>query len=217
MPHLPGQSAEELHVQNGVLASPFPEACVLTAVIVLQVVIVLGLGIAALFLKAYLPSYLTEKGKNLATKEDIRGITTQIESVKASMGARLHTHQVRYEYEIRTLMELSEKLANAESAVSKFAAFRRPDDERKRVHDTLNELHLFAQARRPFFPEEIGLALLKFDGTVFNHIFFRNMPDKEGEWPQDTETMLTIKDQMLDVQELIAKRIKDWEKFEPGP
>lgn len=46
----------------------------------------LGAGIGALavylLLKSFLPSYLSEKGKNLATKEDVASITDKVESVK---------------------------------------------------------------------------------------------------------------------------------------
>jgi hypothetical protein len=35
-----------------------------------------------LLIKSFLPGYLSEKGKNLATKEDIREITAEVESVK---------------------------------------------------------------------------------------------------------------------------------------
>lgn len=44
--------------------------------------ILLGGGIVYLLLKFLLPSYLSEKGKNLATKEDIASITEKVESVK---------------------------------------------------------------------------------------------------------------------------------------
>ncbi len=43
---------------------------------------VLGAAGVYLFIKTFLPSYLSEKGKNLATKEDIESITDKIESVK---------------------------------------------------------------------------------------------------------------------------------------
>jgi hypothetical protein len=35
-----------------------------------------------LLLKNFLPGYLSEKGKNLATREDVRAITVEVESVK---------------------------------------------------------------------------------------------------------------------------------------
>jgi hypothetical protein len=42
-----------------------------------------------LFLRSYLPSYFTEKGKNLASKEDIAQITGLIEGVKAQYVAEV--------------------------------------------------------------------------------------------------------------------------------
>jgi hypothetical protein len=43
---------------------------------------VIGAGVVYLLLKSFLPSYLSEKGKNLATKEDVASITDKVESVK---------------------------------------------------------------------------------------------------------------------------------------
>lgn len=43
----------------------------------------IGGGIVYLFIKNYIPSYLSEKAKNLATKEDIEGITETVESVRS--------------------------------------------------------------------------------------------------------------------------------------
>ncbi|MCP3940110.1 MAG: chromosome segregation ATPase [Desulfobacteraceae bacterium] len=43
----------------------------------------IGGGLIFYFIKSYLPAYLSEKGKNLATKEDIQSITDKVESVKA--------------------------------------------------------------------------------------------------------------------------------------
>jgi|SRR3989339_1382546 len=47
-----------------------------------QGVFIVGLLVIGLFAKKYLPSYLQQKGLNLATKEDIKEITEKIESVK---------------------------------------------------------------------------------------------------------------------------------------
>ena len=43
---------------------------------------VVAAGIAFLVLKFYISSYLSEKGRNLATREDIAEITDKIESVR---------------------------------------------------------------------------------------------------------------------------------------
>ncbi len=60
--------------------------------------VVAGL-VVFLLLKYFLPGYLSEKGKNLATTEDIAGITTEIEKVKSNYNNLLETlraqHQLR--------------------------------------------------------------------------------------------------------------------------
>lgn len=43
---------------------------------------IIGGGTIYYFIKLYIPAYLSEKGKNLATKEDIGAITDEVESVK---------------------------------------------------------------------------------------------------------------------------------------
>lgn len=45
--------------------------------------VVLGVGILGFLLRGYFGSYVSEKGKNLATKEDVAQITAEIENVKA--------------------------------------------------------------------------------------------------------------------------------------
>lgn len=47
----------------------------------------------ALLIKFYLPGYIKEKGKNLATKEDIAGITDQIEQVKTEYSKQLEIYK----------------------------------------------------------------------------------------------------------------------------
>lgn len=50
--------------------------------LIVNTLAMIGFVVVALTLKAYLPSYLKEKGRNLATKEDIGGITQQIEQIR---------------------------------------------------------------------------------------------------------------------------------------
>lgn len=47
-----------------------------------NLIVVLISVIISLILNKYLPSYFSEKGKNLATKEDIEEITSKVEKVK---------------------------------------------------------------------------------------------------------------------------------------
>ena len=55
----------------------------MTITAVLQGVTLAGIVAIGLLLRRFLPSYLSEKGKNLATKEDVGEITARIEEVKA--------------------------------------------------------------------------------------------------------------------------------------
>lgn len=57
--------------------------------LLLDVVILVAIAGLAALVKWYLPSYLTEKGKNLATKEDLAAITREVESVRHEYAVRL--------------------------------------------------------------------------------------------------------------------------------
>jgi hypothetical protein len=68
-----------------------------------------GLGAVAaavvglLLLKHYLPAYLTEKGKNLATKDDIAGITREVERVRHEYNAILEELKARHQLRTASL------------------------------------------------------------------------------------------------------------------
>jgi archaellum component FlaC len=56
--------------------------------IAIQILSLLIGAIIGFFIRSYLPSYFAEKGKNLATKEDISEITDRVEKVKALYSAQ---------------------------------------------------------------------------------------------------------------------------------
>lgn len=58
-----------------------------TLIVVVEFVNLVGLVVLGFVIKDYLPSYFTEKGRNLATKEDIAEITRKIEAVKLEIEA----------------------------------------------------------------------------------------------------------------------------------
>lgn len=51
--------------------------------LILSIASMVGLVAASLFLRTHLPSYLAEKGKNLASKEDLANLTEIVEGIKA--------------------------------------------------------------------------------------------------------------------------------------
>ena len=61
---------------------------------------ILGSGILFYFIKSYIPAYLSEKGKNLATKEDVGAITEEVEAVKSGYAEILEEVKVTNQLKI---------------------------------------------------------------------------------------------------------------------
>ena len=93
---------------------------------------VLSAGIIYLFIRSYIPSYLAEKAKNLATKEDIEGITHEVESVKSGYAELLE--EVRSDHQIKiaaierektikkeVYMEAVEAITRSQNMIANFA------------------------------------------------------------------------------------------------
>lgn len=59
--------------------------------------------VTALLLRHYLPAYLNEKGKNLATREDIASITREIERVRSEYGAMLEELKARHQLRLAAI------------------------------------------------------------------------------------------------------------------
>ena len=80
-------------------------------IVICQVIITF---IAGLFIKNYLPSYMNEKGKNLATKEDIQEITQKAEAVQQEFKEKFELFssdvQFKYDFYYKQYSELYSKL-----------------------------------------------------------------------------------------------------------
>ncbi len=61
---------------------------------------ILGGSILFYFIKSYIPAYLSEKGKNLATKEDVAAITEEVEAVKSGYAEILEEVKVSNQLKI---------------------------------------------------------------------------------------------------------------------
>ncbi|MGO9568089.1 MAG: hypothetical protein ACLP5H_11150 [Desulfomonilaceae bacterium] len=79
----------------------------------------------------FLASYLTAKGKNLATQEDVKKITDKIESVKieyakeleslkSELNAKFHAQTVRFEKEFSVLQDVWKHLIDLRDAGEAF-------------------------------------------------------------------------------------------------
>jgi len=63
----------------------------------------LGALIVGWFVRGYFPAYLAEKGKNLATREDIAEITQSIEQVKLTYASQLEATKTHLSQNLETL------------------------------------------------------------------------------------------------------------------
>lgn len=95
--------------------------------IILNILVLTGMGFLALIGKNYFPKYISEKAKNLATKEDITEITNQIESVKSDYALSLE--KAKSEYQIKSALQQAFQSKCLEALVA--------------VNDLLVEIHLY--------------------------------------------------------------------------
>lgn len=116
-------------------------------VIVLQLMILVAIGCLFMFQK-YLLSYSSEKGKNLATKEDIEEITrtvegtkneyvAEIEKLKAELAVFSRKNNILFDEKIRVFKRLQKNLVDlkryCEAALGTY-------DDRGEFHPTLESL-----------------------------------------------------------------------------
>lgn len=148
--------------------------------LVLEVIILVGLGASALLAKKYLPSYVQEKAKNLATKEDIGAITNMIESVKteyakeleglkSQLNAKFHAQTVRFEKEFDTYKEIWDSIVQFmdqifELHIAVSIPDRRPDlheADKKKFLQAIQNFYFAFEKNRPFFSPEVYNVITK--------------------------------------------------------
>lgn len=95
--------------------------------VMLNALVLVGMAVLALIGKNYFAKYVSEKAKNLATKEDIAGITDQIEGVKSGYAHSLE--KAKSEYQIKSALQQAFQSKCLEALVA--------------VNDLLVEIHLY--------------------------------------------------------------------------
>lgn len=182
---------------------------------------VVGLGL-------YFRSYLSKKAENLATKEDVSEITKQVESMKATIGAQLYIHQVRYQNEFNILMDLSEKLvalrdsAHSLRPVLDYVDSRETEDERKQKrlkkhYDAAVTFYKAYETKMPFYPEEVYQGIKKLDLLARKEALEYETGKEKGfdkkYWDSASANALEMSKLTDEVMALIRSRIKYWEEF----
>jgi len=117
------------------------------ALLVVNVLVLLGLIIFAVLAKHYLPSYVKEKAKNLATKEDVAKITEEMEKVKAEYTKALESYKSEIWREQQKLLWLREECK------LKIKVFKRSTRLINKFNDKIVNHQIYASSR------DIALAL----------------------------------------------------------
>lgn len=179
-----------------------------------------------------LQSYFSEKGRNIATKEDIATITREVEGVKAESLAQLERLKVelsqaqllnrtQFELELSAYREVWESLL----AVHRAAAGLRPVWDRgmgqgeteesrrserlKAFADTFNPFSQAVWKHRPFYPEAVYkeldelLRLTQREAIEYQHM----RPENRDYWDQAMSNAKAINTQVERICETIRSRL----------
>lgn len=175
--------------------------------------------------KNALSPYLAEKGKNLATKQDIARITSQVEGVRAGYASGLFVSQFRYEREYEILRDLMDKLVPVRSAAKALRPMMDwidPDEdesERKRLrlakyNDVAEELWKSIERNKPFYPEVVYEHVNALHHSAFSEALrYHHTASDDGMkyWEDAMKSAEKITQAYDGAVEAIRVRVRDWE------
>jgi hypothetical protein len=187
---------------------------------------------------SFIVAYLTEKGKNTATKEDVGRITTNIESSKAhfterlehlrtDLSSRAYFGKVRYEREMKVFEEIWPKLCEVRNAVLSLRPVMdsglkdgetnesRNTRRKTRFSDAYSELLKVVVHSRPFYPPAIWKelqALLDLCWGEAVEFTFADSKKPRDYWDKAMENSKAINEQVDKICEVIRSRLTDFDK-----
>ena len=182
----------------------------------------------------YFASYVKEKGKNLATREDIGGITRQIESVKtenakeleglkSELNARFFAHTMRFEKEFHVYEEIWKALLELRNATMKlrpvgdFIDPNETDEERKRKRlerfgKAFDAFYPVVYENRPFLPSEVfnrlEESLKVMNSEASDYVRRRDEPDQPRYDPKYWEKAEANAEKILKQTDAICEAIR---------
>jgi len=177
-------------------------------------------------------SYLREKGKNIATKEDIGEITTQVEKAKSEYSEQLeklkselaqksHLSRIRYEREMKVFEDVWPRLHTLRTAVLSLRpvmdtvlAVGETEDGRKEERGTAffeayRELALAVEENRPFYPEEVWKELRELLQLTWVEAVDYRLSDQKRDWEKYWDKALENAKAIQEQVEKICEAIRD--------
>jgi hypothetical protein len=186
---------------------------------IVQIIILIAGGF---FLKSYLPTYLAEKGKNLATKEDIKDITEKIEAVRSQYAKQQHMHQMAFDKEFDILSEVWATLVDLRNAtlglrpILDYSHPNETEEKRKRLQkfaECYNAFTNIVEKNKPFYPKQIYQPLFEImmvtsdESAQFSYWDPNRRPFNQQYWDKALENQRSMLEAIDKVCEQIRERI----------
>jgi hypothetical protein len=179
----------------------------------------------------YVAPYTKEKGKNLATREDIEEITDKIESVKteyakeleglkSQLNAKFHAQTVRFEKEFQVLEEVWTRLLDLRNAGAAFKPGVRMGEQdenelRKCFGTAYGDFLRTIDTHKPFYPQEVFDLVEDYRNRQFKNIIDHDFITQPGfkhdwgdskYWEKRDENLKEIENLVEDICKAIRKR-----------
>lgn len=187
-----------------------------------------SVAITGLLVKAFLPSYLNEKAKNLATKEDIGAITNEVELVKrqhasqlemlrTNLDQRKHVSNAQFEREFEAYQEIWKAVVEVDSAFERVVmVWTAPIEQQatekharlEKLQNAHNHLVEIAEQRRPFYATEVWLVIKSLLETFRCLAFDVMIPDTSESHAEYSKKQKELFDEIRQHTEAVCEAIR---------
>ena len=157
------------------------------AQLILQAIIMLGILYIVLF-----KSYFHEKGKNIATKEDIAEITHSVESIKIAFVKETENSKIIFSGLFKERVDIYKTLLKhifeIKSSIHQFQYFGNTEEQYDKIVNAMKSFIAYYWIHQPFFSKKL-LAELNKIRTEFQSVFedfylYRSVANTQGINPE---------------------------------
>jgi hypothetical protein len=202
-----------------------------TITLVISLLSAFGTFVVLLFLRAYLPTYFSEKAKNLAQKEDIQDLTRQVEMVKhefsgaverlrAQLDRASYVSKAHFDTEFRIYQEIWRELVDVRAATLSLRPVldhvdpQESEEERKRkrgqrFNDAYKKLFTVIETNRPFYPAAIWQRLQELLKIARSEVIDYRYQNPDRDFEKYWKTAEANQKQILDAIERCCEAIRE--------
>jgi hypothetical protein len=195
------------------------------------------ISIACIWSRYFLRPYLVEKGKNLASKEDIEELTRKVEGIKAQHSLELERlrselgrasliHKAQYETEFRAYKEIWPRLVDVQRAAAALRPIwdytdpkESPEERRRRrsqeFGEAFNALQNAVWKRKPFYSAAVHRELQELTHLAHGEAidYQHGDPNRDDNyWPDTIKNMEAISAKVDMICEAIRQRVSASDK-----